>query len=344
MSNTGTPAGWYPDPENPGQTRYWDGAVWAAPTGAGTQPPPVAPGGGSGGRKTALIAVAIIAVLALVGGGIYWVTSGDDGDDDENQIATDGGDDEDDGDDGDDGDGGDVEELSEEEFTAQADEICTDLDDNLDDISDEHLGHLDSPEDVEDVDSDDLEEFEGNMLAAVEDGFGELQAIAPEGEADEWSDLLDDWQGTYEDLISQMASGSFEFSDDLLERQADVEERVSDFGLECLGGSSSPASSDGGDTVDVPDSDSDGGDDSSSEGGDGASASSSTDVGEATEPPAFDDPALEPLGEDCYNGDMQACDDLYFESAVDSPGEEYGDTCGGRTEGGPFCTSLTDDN
>lgn len=37
-----TPAGWYPDPENPGQQRYWDGTAWTqnfAPTaGAPSQP------------------------------------------------------------------------------------------------------------------------------------------------------------------------------------------------------------------------------------------------------------------------------------------------------------------
>jgi hypothetical protein len=27
----GTVAGWYPDPHNPAQLRYWDGTVWAAP-------------------------------------------------------------------------------------------------------------------------------------------------------------------------------------------------------------------------------------------------------------------------------------------------------------------------
>lgn len=37
-----TPAGWYPDPENPGQQRYWDGSAWAAP-GAPPTAPPVAP-------------------------------------------------------------------------------------------------------------------------------------------------------------------------------------------------------------------------------------------------------------------------------------------------------------
>ena len=36
----GTPAGWYPDPENPGQQRYWNGSEWAAPT---APPPPAAP-------------------------------------------------------------------------------------------------------------------------------------------------------------------------------------------------------------------------------------------------------------------------------------------------------------
>jgi uncharacterized RDD family membrane protein YckC len=33
-------AGWYPDPENPGQQRYWDGAAWGP---AGAAPPPLVP-------------------------------------------------------------------------------------------------------------------------------------------------------------------------------------------------------------------------------------------------------------------------------------------------------------
>ena len=33
------PAGWYADPQNPGQQRYWSGTAWAAPG----PPPPYAP-------------------------------------------------------------------------------------------------------------------------------------------------------------------------------------------------------------------------------------------------------------------------------------------------------------
>lgn len=39
-----TPAGWYPDPQVPGQQRWWDGTTWA-PSGAGpTGMPPTATG------------------------------------------------------------------------------------------------------------------------------------------------------------------------------------------------------------------------------------------------------------------------------------------------------------
>jgi uncharacterized RDD family membrane protein YckC len=45
MSGQSTPAGWYPDPQNPGQQRYWDGTTWSEstqPSGAGVPAP--APG------------------------------------------------------------------------------------------------------------------------------------------------------------------------------------------------------------------------------------------------------------------------------------------------------------
>ena len=43
-----------------------------------------------------------------------------------------------------------------------------------------------------------------------------------------------------------------------------------------------------------------------------------------------DDPQLDALAQDCYDGDMEACDDLYQESPVGSDYQTYGDTCAGR--------------
>lgn len=43
MTGQSTPPGFYPDPENPGQQRYWDGTAWSATTSAGTPPQAQAP-------------------------------------------------------------------------------------------------------------------------------------------------------------------------------------------------------------------------------------------------------------------------------------------------------------
>jgi hypothetical protein len=45
-----------------------------------------------------------------------------------------------------------------------------------------------------------------------------------------------------------------------------------------------------------------------------------------------DDPVLDQLAQTCYDGDMQACDDLYAQSEADSEYELYGGTCAGRQE------------
>ncbi len=56
-----------------------------------------------------------------------------------------------------------------------------------------------------------------------------------------------------------------------------------------------------------------------------------------------DDPLLDELAANCYAGDMQACDDLYWESPLDSAYEDYGNTCGGRVpDGAMTCTDLAD--
>ncbi len=49
-------------------------------------------------------------------------------------------------------------------------------------------------------------------------------------------------------------------------------------------------------------------------------------------PPGYlgSDSRLDGLAQSCYEGNLQACDDLYYESAVGSAYEDYGATCGGR--------------
>jgi hypothetical protein len=53
-----------------------------------------------------------------------------------------------------------------------------------------------------------------------------------------------------------------------------------------------------------------------------------------------DDPVLDEYAQSCYDGDMEACDDLFKESELDSVYEAYGDTCAGRQplDTDIFCT------
>jgi len=62
-------------------------------------------------------------------------------------------------------------------------------------------------------------------------------------------------------------------------------------------------------------------------------------------PEAFaygDDPRLDALYDSCANGDMIACDDLYWESPIDSEYETFGRSCGGELEanGGGSCAET----
>ncbi|MCB1004607.1 MAG: hypothetical protein KDB35_10540 [Acidimicrobiales bacterium] len=51
--------------------------------------------------------------------------------------------------------------------------------------------------------------------------------------------------------------------------------------------------------------------------------------GDPEEPGNFD-AEFEGLAQDCFDGDFAACDDLFFQTPIDSAEEEYGSTCGGR--------------
>lgn len=54
------------------------------------------------------------------------------------------------------------------------------------------------------------------------------------------------------------------------------------------------------------------------------------------------DPVLDAYAQQCFTGDLQACDDLYYSSAPGSDYEEYGMSCGRRVEPGTVfvCTEL----
>jgi hypothetical protein len=69
-ASTLPPAGWYPDPENPGNDRWWDGSAWsdyrrpdgAVPLGAA---PAGAARGGIGGNTPALVGFILAASSVL---------------------------------------------------------------------------------------------------------------------------------------------------------------------------------------------------------------------------------------------------------------------------------------
>ena len=44
------------------------------------------------------------------------------------------------------------------------------------------------------------------------------------------------------------------------------------------------------------------------------------------------DPVLDAYAQDCFDGDLQACDDLFYQSPPLSEYESYGSTCGGRVK------------
>jgi hypothetical protein len=56
------------------------------------------------------------------------------------------------------------------------------------------------------------------------------------------------------------------------------------------------------------------------------------DIAEPVPPVPGPDPVLNAYAQGCFEGDYQACDDLFFESPPLSDYEEYGGTCAGRVK------------
>lgn len=77
---------------------------------------------------------------------------------------------------------------------------------------------------------------------------------------------------------------------------------------------------------------------------DTTSTTSSTTTTAEDEPWTYgDDPTMDALWDQCEAGDAAACDELYQVSPLDSEYERFGDTCGGRTDGGGCDVDTTDE-
>lgn len=75
-------------------------------------------------------------------------------------------------------------------------------------------------------------------------------------------------------------------------------------------------------------------------GGAPADAGDAQAPGDLTDDPELDDSTpeeianFEALADECFEGDLAACDDLFFQTPIGSDFEEYGTTCGGRLDEG----------
>lgn len=257
----------------------------------------------------ALIVIGVLAVLALIGGGVYALTSG----------------------------GGGAEELDDDEFADRASEICSDAEDDLDELGEDVFGDIDDPDDLSDDDLDALEDFADEAEEVTGELFSSLREIAPEGDADEWGDVVDEWESVFGDLFARYRDGELEPTRRLESRVEDLFEELEDRNIECLGAGGMTMV----DPVEPPDPEPVEPDPPSTTDPEGGEE---VDHGPPTEPPAFDDPELTAQGDDCYEGDMEACTDIYIASGFDTPEETYGQTCGGRTAEDDFvyCPDIED--
>lgn len=59
--------GWYPDPQHPGQQRYWDGATWSASSPPPAAPPPATPPAPVPGAQPPTSTNAVIGLVLAIG-------------------------------------------------------------------------------------------------------------------------------------------------------------------------------------------------------------------------------------------------------------------------------------
>jgi hypothetical protein len=164
------------------------------------------------------------------------------------------------------------------------------------------------------------------------DGPGGKEGTADEGDKEE--DQPDDTssgdaQGYGDDpaldaLWDECEAGIFQSCDDLY-MDSGFGTEYEEFGDTC-GNRNEPS----GYCVDVY---ADGGDDGTTDDIDGSGAMS-----------YGDNVQLDALYDQCEDGEFQACDDLYADSAFGSEYKEFGDTCGDRNEPAGYCVDVYADD
>jgi hypothetical protein len=175
------------------------------------------------------------------------------------------------------------------------------------------------------------------FCAAVEDVEGEDTPTVEQLEeiADSAPSEIEDDVELLLDFLRAFEEGGIEELEDFDEEELDdAGNAVAEFAEDECGvqlDTSSEPSDDGSDSGDGSD-DADDEETTTTAAGDEGDGGAS-DLGDPEDPPDTDDPTFAEHAEQCFDGDLGACDTLYLETPVGSPEEEYGATCGGRVEG-----------
>ncbi|MGH9242910.1 MAG: hypothetical protein ACRD29_01035 [Acidimicrobiales bacterium] len=199
---------------------------------------------------------------------------------------------------------GDLEEFCDQiEALDEADEEGT-----FDDLSEEETADaaIDILENLaEAAPDDDI----GDDLETMRDFIDDVAGVSNE----EFEELDEDEQDELEEQLEDFEDATTNLQD-FAEEECDVE-----LDLDGSGGEDVDTDDDEDETTTTEeDQDEDSGDTGSGE------------LPDAGPAPVVDDPTIQDLIDGCESGDMQACDDLFFDSDVGSPEEEYGRSCGGR--------------
>jgi len=210
--------------------------------------------------------------------------------------------------------------LDEEQFVSEFDEICLDVSADLD--------ALDTPENNEE-----LAEQANEAIDIASDGLDEMAALTPPADLADDVDDLNVVLSDRIDLFTELQQAAEDDDDDAINDLADenaalesqADELGEDIGLDCFADD---------------DSSSDFSDDFSSDFSDDFSSDFSDDaaLGEAVEPSDFipeygTEAQFDSLADNCFAGDLAACDQLYAQTPIsdlDNSYEGYGATCGGR--------------